>query len=115
MLEFVHQRFMDDPNRRWPWLAHAAVLAKHRLADLPLALRYAQAIASHATGQDVPHWAKQMQIFLLEDMGEIETAKVLLGALLNSATVTDPDEIQFLTSRLNQLQSRRHDPLPRNK
>ncbi len=115
MLEFVYQRFLDDPNRRWPWLAHAAVLAKHRLADLPLALRYAQAIARHATGKDVPHWAKQMHIFLLEDMGEIETAKVLLGALLDSGTVTDPDEIEFLTSRLNQLQPRGRDPLPRNK
>lgn len=115
MLEFVYQRFLDDPNRRWQWLAHAAVLAKHRLADLSLALRYAQAIASYATGKGVPHWAKQMHIFVLEDMGEIETAKVLLGALLDSGTVTDPHEIQFLTSRLNQLQSRRHDPLPRNK
>ncbi len=115
MLEFVYQRFLDDPNRRWPWLAHAAVLAKHRLADLPLALRYAQAIASHATGKDVPHWAKQMHIFLLEDMGEIETARVLLGALLESGTVTDPDEIQFLTSRLNQLQPPQRDPPARNK
>jgi len=106
MLEFVYQRFLDDPNRRWPWLAHAVVLAKHRLADLPLALRYAQAIASHATGNDVPTWAKQMHIFVLEDMGEIESAKVLLGALLESGTVIDPDEIEFLTSRLNQLQSR---------
>ncbi|MGH7888726.1 MAG: hypothetical protein ACREPG_12735 [Candidatus Binatia bacterium] len=115
MLEFVYQRFLDDPNRRWPWLAHAAVLAKHRLADLPLALRYAQAIARYATGKDVPHWAKQMHIFVLEDMGEIETAKVLLGALLESGTVTDPDEIAFLASRLNQLQARGHGPLPRNK
>ena len=23
MLEFVHQQFMRDPNRRWRWLAHA--------------------------------------------------------------------------------------------
>ncbi len=115
MLEFVYQRFLDDPNRRWQWLAHAAVLAKHRLADLPLALHYAQAIASHATGNDVPQWAKQMHIFVLEDMGEIDTAKVLLGALLDSGTVTDPDEIEFLTSRLNQLQSPRRVSPPRNK
>ncbi|MGH8507780.1 MAG: hypothetical protein ACREVH_03575, partial [Gammaproteobacteria bacterium] len=115
MLEFVYRRFLDDPNRRWPWLAHAVVLAKHRLADLPLALRYAQAIASHATGKGVPHWAKQMHIFVLEDMGELETAKVLLGGLLDSGTVTDPDEIQFLSTRLNQLQARERDPRPSTK
>jgi len=112
MLEFVYQRFLDDPNRRWPWLAHAVVLAKHRLADLPLALRYAQAITSHATSKDVPHWAKQTHIFVLEDMGEIETAKLLLGALLDSGVLTDPDEIEFLTSRLNQLQPPQRDPRP---
>ncbi len=31
MLAFVRQQFDADPNRRWPWLAHAAVLARHRL------------------------------------------------------------------------------------
>ncbi|MBA3572249.1 MAG: hypothetical protein H0W34_09805 [Pyrinomonadaceae bacterium] len=109
MLEFVYQRFLDDPNRRWPWLAHAAVLAKHRLADLPLALRFAQAIASHATGNDVPHWAKQMHIFLLEDMGEIDSAKFLLGALFESGTLTDPSEIAFLAKRLKQMESQIQD------
>ena len=33
MLEFVHQQFLHDPNRRWRWLAHAAIMAKHRLHD----------------------------------------------------------------------------------
>src|SRR5438034_1197957 len=38
-LEFVYQEFLKDPNRRWPWLAHAALLARHRLGDLALADR----------------------------------------------------------------------------
>ena len=37
MLELVHREFLTDPNRRWPWMAHAAIMAKHRLNDLPLA------------------------------------------------------------------------------
>src|SRR5262249_40071842 len=37
MLEFIFAQFAGDPNRRWPALAHAALLAKHRLKDLPLA------------------------------------------------------------------------------
>ncbi len=48
MLEFVYRQFFVDPNRRWPWLAHAAAIAKHRLRDLPLARRYAAAIQRHA-------------------------------------------------------------------
>jgi len=104
MLEFVYQQFFKDPNRRWPWLAHAAIMAKHRLNDLPLALRYAQAVRQYATAPDVPHWASQMPIFILEDMGELESAKILLGGLLVSGVVTDPHEIHFLTERLQRLE-----------
>ena len=104
MLAFVYREFMADPERRWPWLAHAAIMAKHRLKDLPLALNYAKALSDRATGPRVPHWARQMQIFLYEDMGEYETARVLVGGLLASGTVTDPHEIHFLLERLNSLE-----------
>jgi hypothetical protein len=103
MLELVHREFLADPNRRWPWMAHAAIMAKHRLNDLPLALTYAQALAAHATGPDVPHWARQMEIFLYEDMGEYETARILLGGLLDSGAVQDPHELHFLIDRLDGL------------
>jgi hypothetical protein len=106
MLAFVEQRFYADPERRWPWLAHGAIVAKHRLHDLPLALRYAQGVARHATGKDVPHWAQQMPIFILEDMGEAQSAKIMLGALLASGSITDPHEIHFLTGRLNALEQK---------
>jgi len=87
MLEFVHQAFLEDPNRRWPWLAHAALLAKHRLKDLPLARRYAAD-------------------FILEDMGELEAAKVLLGGLLETGHLDDPAERRFLEQRLKELEAR---------
>lgn len=106
MLAFVHQHFFADPNRRWPWLAHAAIVAKHRLHDMPLALEYAEAIARYATGPDVPHWAQQMRIFILAEMGEAESAKVLLGGLLASGIITDSHEIHFLTEQLRLLEAK---------
>ena len=105
-LEFVYQEFLRDPNRRWPWLAHAALLAKHRLHDLPLARRYAQAIDRHTTAPGVPLWAKQMEIFILEDMNELEAAKIMLGGLLLSGTVRDPAELRLLKERLDELDAR---------
>ena len=103
MLEFVHREFLRDPDRRWRWLAHAAIVAKHRLKDMPLALRYAEDIARHA-GQAL-NWARQMRIFILEDMGETQAAAVLLGGLLAGGELTDPAEIRFLTERLELLKS----------
>ena len=105
MLDFTYRKSLIDPNRRWRWLAHAAIMAKHRLNDPALALRYARALSEHATASSVPDWAKQMHIFVLEDIGEIETVKILLGGLLVSGTVTDPHEMHFLTERLKALQS----------
>jgi len=105
MLDFAYRQFFAAPNQRWSWLAHAAIVAKHQLHDLPLALKYAQAIAKYATGTEVPHWAQQMPIFILEDMGETESAKILLGGLLANNTLTDSHEIIFLTERLNALET----------
>jgi hypothetical protein len=105
-LDFVYREFLRDPDRRWPWLAHGALLAKHRLKDLPLARRYAAAVARHATKPDVPLWARQMEIFILEDMNELEAATIMLGGLLESGAVSDPAEARFLAERLKALEAR---------
>jgi hypothetical protein len=105
-LEFVYRQFFIDPDRRWPWLAHAALLAKHRLHDLPLARRYAAAIERNARSPAVPLWARQMEVFILEDMNELEAARVLLGAMLESGVIHDPAEARFLRLRLEELERR---------
>lgn len=104
-LDFVYREFFRDPDRRWPWLAHAALVAKHRLGDLPLARRYAQAIDRHTRSPEVPLWAKQMEIFILEDMNELAAARIMLGGLLESGAVRDPGEARFLRERLEELEA----------
>ena len=106
MLEFIYREFLRDPNRRWPEMAHAALLAKHRLNDLPLARRYAAAVQRYATAPGVPLWARQMEIFILEDMNELEAARIMLGGLLESGSVRDPDEVRFLAQHLKELETR---------
>jgi len=103
MFEFVHQQFMRDPNHRWRWLAHATLMAKHRLHDDALALRYARDLTRYATA--APGWARQMQIFILENIGEVESAKVLLGGLLESGEIKDQRELHFLTERLKEMEN----------
>jgi hypothetical protein len=105
-LDFVYREFLADPNRRWRWLAHAALLAKYRLKDLPLALRYATAVERLTSAPGIPLWAKQMRVFILEDMNELQAAKVVLGGLLASGQIKDPAELRFLKQRLEQLEAR---------
>jgi hypothetical protein len=105
MLDFVYKQFFIDPERRWVWLAHAAILAKHRLKDLQLALKYAQAITDHAT-PNMPRWAQEMQIFILEDMGELERARLVIGGMLAKGNLTDANEIAFLAQKLEELEQK---------
>jgi hypothetical protein len=105
-LDFVYRKFLEDPDRRWPWLAHAALIAKHRLHDLPLARRYAAAIDRNVRAAHVPLWARQMEIFILEDMNELDAARIMLGGLLASGSIQDPAELRFLRQRLKELEER---------
>ena len=107
MLEFVYREYFADPNRRWPWLAQAAILAKHRLHDLPLARRYAAAIPRHTTDPRIPPWAKQMELFILEDMGELDAERIMIGDLVRGGRVSDPGELLLLKQRLEELEAGR--------
>jgi len=104
MFDFVHTQFLRDPNRRWRWLANVTLACKHRLKDLPLALQYAREIAQLAP--DAPPWARQLHIILLEDMGEVESAKIVIGGLLYSGQIKDPYELRFLIDRLRSLEEK---------
>jgi len=104
MCAWVHRQFLQSPDARWRWLAHCAIMVRHRLNDMPTALRYAEAITQHAGGASA--WARQMHIFMLEDMGEVERATVLLGGLLARNEVSDPKEMHFLIEQLARLKRR---------
>ena len=106
MLDLVYRAFGADPNRRWPALAQAALIARHRLHDLPLARSYARAIRLQATGPGVPAWARELEVFMAEDMNELDSARALIGALVASGQITDPHELRFLATRLDQIAAR---------
>ena len=100
MLDFVHRGFLEKPNQRWPAMAHAVFIAKHRLEDLDLALELARDLRIHATDSKVPSLVRQMELFVLEDIGDIESAKILLGSFLDSGVIRDQRELDFLKQRL---------------
>ncbi|MBF0334528.1 MAG: hypothetical protein HQL38_15015 [Alphaproteobacteria bacterium] len=96
-----HARF--DPKRNWRWLAHGVYLAKHRMRDQRLALELARELTDLDV-PDMPTWARQMQVFILADLGENEAARALMLALLKGDPNLSPEERNFmqhvLTTRL---------------
>ena len=112
MLDFVYRRFGEDPDRRWPWLAHAALVARHRLHDAALARQYAHAIRTRTTGGVLPAWARQMELLILDDMGEDDSAQALIGAMLATGQVSDPRELALLERRLRAISARQRQAPP---
>lgn len=106
MMDFVYDKFKQNPNKYWRWLAHVVITAKYELKDLELALKYADALTEKATGENVPRWAKDMKIIVLEDMGQLQAAKILVGAMLDSNAITDPYELRFLTQKIVVLENK---------
>ena len=87
MISYVSEKFIDSPNERWSYMAHAVYVAKHRIKDLKLALECAKLIRQYAKGDNVPYWAKQMEIFILELILELLCLTVLHGIILVLAKV----------------------------
>ncbi|MGK5078940.1 hypothetical protein [Janthinobacterium sp. HLX7-2] len=103
MLAFIASSFAADPTRRWPAMAQAVLVAKHQLHDLPLALSYARQLRLLATAPQVPPWAREMEAFILEDMDQLDSARLVIGGLIQSGQITDPHELAFLARRLDKL------------
>jgi hypothetical protein len=101
MLDFVQQQFIKNPAQ-WRFFAEATVVAKHGLKDPRLALTYAKQLTQLGPA-DMPFWVKDLPLVLLEDLKEIDSAKLLIGAMLSSGTITDPYELNFLTQKLDAL------------
>ncbi len=103
-LEYVYKKFQEKPNQNWRWLSQCSVIAKHQLNDFELALKYARAIRQHAS--NAPTWAKQMEALLLDDIGEYQTAEIILGGLISSQQYKDEKELLFLQDKLTEIKQR---------
>ena len=104
MLDFVHARFLRDPDRHWPWLAHAALTARHRLQEPARAASYARELRTLTSPGVLPLWAQELEAWFTADMNELETARALIGGLIESGRVTDSRELGLLERRLQELE-----------
>ncbi len=105
MTDWVAARFLEDPERRWQWMGHVAYVAKIQFKDQALAMKYAETLRDKTENMPtVPAWARQLDIFFKIEMKDSDTAKFLIGGLLHSGKITDPNEIRFLAHTLKELE-----------
>jgi hypothetical protein len=105
MIELVRQLFLNKPEVHWRWMTQVVMLSKYRIQDMSLALSLAKDLRAGSKGKQIPYWAGEMEIYLLQDMGELEAALLLTKAMIEEGTITDPDELRFLNRRIIELQA----------
>ncbi len=106
LLGFIDETFLKNPQLHWRRQAEAAVIAKHQLGDLQLALAMAQKLANQPDSIKMPRWARDMHFLLLGDLGEFETGIIIIQALLKDGEIIDRDEIHFLQEKLLYFQQK---------
>jgi len=85
-------------------MTEACVLAKHTLNDLPRALELAKQLSGMSTTIEAPFWARDMELVLLDELNEHESAQLIISSMLQSESIKDPDEVRFLQQRLLKIQ-----------
>ena len=106
MIDLIDDLFQRNPQQHWRRMTEACLLAKHRLKDLNLALQLAQKVAALPDTFKLPFWARDMQLVLLDELNQNESAQLLISSLLQSGTIKDRDEIHFLQHRLLKIQQK---------
>ena len=105
LLDWVRARFEQAPAAHWVSLAHATWIAAHPLADKALAADLARSLREHAPAE-APGWARQMEVLLRADLGEVGAARALFRAMAESGAIGDEREQQLLVQRLHEAERR---------
>ena len=100
ILGYIDQTFRQNPQIHWRRQAEATVIAKHQLGDKALALSMAEGLSAQPEEIKMPHWARDMQLLILADLNEYESAIAIIQSLLQGGSITDPDELRFLKEKL---------------
>jgi len=106
MIDVVILLFERNPRQNWRRMTEVSLIAKHQLKNLPLALQIASEVAALPMSFELPHWARDMRLVLLDELNQLESAQLLISSMLQSGHIKDPDEIRFLQARLLKIQQK---------
>lgn len=104
MIDVIDILFQQQPALHWRRMTEATLIAKHQLNDLPQALSLARKIAELPSTIKLPFWARDMELILLDEIGQKESALLLINSMLQSGDLQDRDEKIFLQQRLLKIQ-----------
>ena len=104
MVDWVRAQFLQDPARRWEWMAHTVTDVRHGiLKDPALSLELARLLREKTKPGEAPTWARQMEAFLLRNDDEYAASVELMLNLLEEGAIQDAHEFRLLNDRLHKM------------
>lgn len=86
LIDYLERHALHDPARKWRWLAQAVQMARYRLGDIERARALARELRL-LPYSGIPYWARELEVFILTDLGEKAASRAILEAVL----ATDPN------------------------
>ena len=110
VLDYLEEHSMRNPEANWWWLSQSIYLANSVLRDKPRAIRIATEL--HKIKADMPLWARQMVVFLREDIGEKSQAEeIMCETLLDYSTMLNNAPKRERDFMLYYFQTRMHEAI----
>ena len=92
--EYLSAHYDHDPARKWWWMTQAVSIANFKMGDKELALKYSKKLADAEV--EMPFWAKNMGVFILEKMGEKEQAYRLIKEIMENTDKYSEEDLNFM-------------------
>jgi len=90
MSDYLARQGMRPEDQKWRWLARASFIARFGEKNPDKALALAKQLAALHPKVDLPFWARQMPVFILEDRGQKEAALAMILETLKSEQASLP-------------------------
>lgn len=101
LLDLASTSFDAAPAAQWPWLAHAAWVARYTLHDDARALRFARQLRDAPASVPIPRWARELDTYVLARASRAEAGQALLGGYAAGSALHGEDFVGRLAERLS--------------
>lgn len=100
LVGYLYKVGKSSEGEKWRWLAHGIYLARFKMNDLDYAYDMALDLAELGyKNKDMPHWTRQMPVFILNAKGDKEAALSLMMSILSSVgDKIHPSEVNYTRS-----------------